>query len=156
MPPTEAQIARYLTKRVLPTIREHGWMVQAVFGDGEHDPPFAYTVGLTEAGLPELVLTAAPDDASAMILNAAAERMCATDGDGFTVGDEVDLGFTAALQIGAVSVAAVDEMLGVAVALYGDGVRALQVIWPSASGKWPNDPDWDHPHPQPVLAEGPA
>jgi hypothetical protein len=34
-------------------IREHGWMVQGVF---DADAPFAYTVGLTEAGLPELIL----------------------------------------------------------------------------------------------------
>lgn len=37
------------------TIRRHGWAVTAVLGD-DHEPPFAYTVGLSGFGHPELVV----------------------------------------------------------------------------------------------------
>lgn len=41
------------------TTRQPSWIVQYVLGD-ETDPPFAYTVGLHDLGLPELFLAARP------------------------------------------------------------------------------------------------
>ena len=40
---------------VRKTIRRHGWMVQYVESDRT---PFAYTIGLHDWGLPELLITA--------------------------------------------------------------------------------------------------
>lgn len=41
-------------------IRERGWMVQGVFDPTAERPPYMYTVGLTEAGLPELAFDDIP------------------------------------------------------------------------------------------------
>jgi hypothetical protein len=54
------------------TIRRHGWAIRAVPGDGE-DPPFAYTVGLTGFGHPELILFATSPAAAATVLNGLGE-----------------------------------------------------------------------------------
>lgn len=43
-------------QRTREKIKQHGWIVQGVF-DNETFNPFLYTVGLTEAGLPELMLS---------------------------------------------------------------------------------------------------
>lgn len=53
MPDSLQQRRLAYLERAKAVIREHGWMVQGVF---DADAPFAHTVGLTEAGLPELIL----------------------------------------------------------------------------------------------------
>ena len=49
----------YYDEVALPIIRRCGWMVQFVGGTRTY-APFAYTVGLTDAGLPKLVATGRP------------------------------------------------------------------------------------------------
>jgi hypothetical protein len=56
------------------TIRRHGWAVQAVLGDAD-GPPFAYTVGLTGFGHPELILFATSQATAAAVLNDLGERV---------------------------------------------------------------------------------
>lgn len=61
-----------IKKQLRALIAEHGWAVVGV----EHDfVPFAYTVGLTEKGLPELLLEGiGPMTGGQAILNELAER----------------------------------------------------------------------------------
>ncbi len=49
----------------------HGWAIQGVEGDRVH-PPGAYTVGLTDCGLPELVVTGMPIGKAMRLLNIVA------------------------------------------------------------------------------------
>jgi hypothetical protein len=51
------------------TIRRCGWALQAVLGDDEEGPPFAYTVGLSGFDHPELVLFATSQATAAAVLN---------------------------------------------------------------------------------------
>ena len=55
-------------------IEWHGWAVQGVERDRLH-PPWAYTVGLTLAGLPELVATGMSITRAAELLNDVAEHV---------------------------------------------------------------------------------
>lgn len=60
-------------ERIRNTISEAGHAVQYVAGD----PPWAYTIGLTGRGLPELILFGLDPRSSQWILNEAAELLLA-------------------------------------------------------------------------------
>lgn len=70
---TSKAIADY-TKQVENLIATHGWMVQAVFAT-DTEPGFAYTVGLSAKGLPELIVFALPPQHATAILNQVAQTM---------------------------------------------------------------------------------
>jgi hypothetical protein len=77
-------------------INGHGWAVQYVEGE---DRPFAYTVGLTDLGLPELLITGLPPRTAKRLLNSIAHDMVDDgtilrddDGDGYD-GDDGDSGY---------------------------------------------------------------
>lgn len=59
---------------IVRTIAEHGFAVQAVF-QGPDTPAFAYTIGLSLAGMPELVVPGLPPQVSHGILTGAARSM---------------------------------------------------------------------------------
>ena len=138
----------YLREEVLPRIRARGWLVQAV-GGSRLRAPFAYTVGLTAAGLPELVVTGLNSTRSGPLLNSAAayylqadplprhgERVCFSDGPCTEV---VDLPNP-------------EAHLFIATAVYPEAVRAQQLAWADDRGRWP----WERAHRssrggQPVL-----
>ena len=120
----------YLDTVILPLVHQNGWAVQGV--SGRH--PFAYTVGLTECGVPELVITGMDDCAAATVLNAIAGRVLREDLD---VGARVDL---SGLALEVLAVEHPDLHLLTATALYGDEVRGLQLVWPDDRGRYPWQP----------------
>jgi Domain of unknown function (DUF4262) len=128
----------------LVTVREgiarHGWMLQAVFpveaGDG---PPFVYTAGLAALGHPELVVYGLPHDTGGVILNELGRRVRA--GRRLVHGERLD-DVVEGFQVEVLAVAD-NQPLGVARRLYGPGVRALQIVYPDAEGRWPWEDDCD-------------
>jgi len=54
------------------TIADHGWVVQFVESEQR---PFAYTIGLHEKGLPELLVTGMQAQTSARLLNSIAHQI---------------------------------------------------------------------------------
>jgi uncharacterized protein DUF4262 len=128
-------------------VEEYGWAVQGVEGDGVH-PPWAYTVGLTAAGLPELVVTGLDPEPAAELLNDAARHIRLNGG---RVPDRY-LQLPGSGVAGIVTVAVPDAHLEVAVALYGSKIRALQLVLPDTAGRWPWDESYQGtPGGQPVL-----
>lgn len=115
-------------------IAEHGWAVQGVQRDRIH-PPWAYTVGLTALGEPELVVTGMPlrrasgliHDVAAHVLHATAPRP----------GEQIPLRDGPLIEIVKVSVPSAH--LVTAVEIYGPRLRALQVVHADDRGHWP----WD-------------
>ena len=143
----EADQADYHRDVVLPTIERYGWMVQAVGGDRLH-APFAYTVGLTEAGLPELLVTGLSQVRAATLLNRAGEHWLHVD---LEPGGGVQL-VVAGIRVEVVDLPTPSAHLFVADELYGEDVRAQQLVWADTRGVWP----WDRGHRagrggQPVL-----
>jgi hypothetical protein len=110
----------------------HGWAVQGVERDRVR-PPWAYTVGLTPAGRPELVVTGLPigratqllNDVAAHVLHAAAPRP----------GEQVPLRGGPLIEI--VEVAEPAAHLLLAAQFYGAGIRALQLVHADDRGHWP-------------------
>ncbi|MGB5112446.1 MAG: DUF4262 domain-containing protein [Mycobacterium sp.] len=123
---------------------KNGWAVQYV----ETAPPFAYTIGLSEAGLPELLVTGLSPEQSMSLLNVVAhylvQEVVPVPGDTMTFPKDPSVEF--------VEVTAPDVHMGWAVAFYGGPIRALQIAWRDAHGHSPWCPDFNSGGPrQPVL-----
>jgi Domain of unknown function (DUF4262) len=111
-------------------IRTHGWMVQYV---ESNRTPFAYTIGLHDWGLPELLITAVSPQRATRLLNAVA---CdAVTGRTLTSGQQIKL--TAGPLIEIVEMKHPDVHLKFAVAFGGPEIRALQLVWADGRGRWP-------------------
>jgi Domain of unknown function (DUF4262) len=115
---------------VRETIRKHGWMVQYVESDRT---PLAYTIGLHDWGLPELLMTAASPQRATRLLNTLARDAMA--GTALTPGKQIKI--PAGPRVEIVEMSRPDAHLKFAVALGGPDIRALQVVWADGRGRWP-------------------
>jgi Domain of unknown function (DUF4262) len=115
-------------------IAEFGWAVQGVERDRIH-PPWAYTVGLTLYGQPELVLTGMPLRRACGLLNDVAEHVMHAEAP--RPGDQIPWQGGPLMEI--VAVAEPSAHLVMAVEMFGTGVQALQVLHTDDRGHWP----WD-------------
>lgn len=134
----DSEIVDYL-KHLNGVIREHGWAVQGVERHGDQ-PAWAYTIGLTERGQPELLVTGLPLSQARILLNNVASHMINPAGHGPSPGDRTQLANGRQLEIVAVSEPL--EHLRFAVELYGDSVQACQLVYSDLEGRWP----WDRDH----------
>ncbi|MDP9102028.1 MAG: DUF4262 domain-containing protein [Actinomycetota bacterium] len=117
----------YLTEEVLPIIARAGWLVQGVSGSGPQ-APFAYTVGLTAMGRPELLVTGLEIEAAAMLLNR------------FAAGPDVEPGDVVEVDgryVEGVHIPHPEAHLYVADDLYGPDLRAVQLAWQDEHGHSP-------------------
>jgi hypothetical protein len=123
-------------------IRRHGWHSLCVIPDAdEPDVPWEYTIGLTEIGLPELILFGMPYRQSHPVLHGAVEQMQA---HGRPADDwrsqGVILGFEVSFR--ALPAFVLTEFACQA-AYYYEGspytVDVMQVVWPDKAGLFP----WD-------------
>lgn len=140
-------------RRQSELIDRYGWAVTAVFPtDDDQGAPFAYTVGLTAHGYPELIIAGLDPDTSRILLNDLARRVF-DRAEHFTVGQRIsDLlaGYDAVIVDGPATEALFP---GTAFARYGkDNVTLQQVVWPDQHGRFPWDEDYAiAPHAQPLL-----
>jgi hypothetical protein len=136
-------------------IDRHGWAVQGVQRDRLH-PPWAYTVGLTLAGMPELVVTGMPLAAATNLLNDVAHHVL--HAGELRPGEQVPLVDGPLIEI--VEMSHPELRLTTAVEFCGKGIRAVQLVHADDRGHWP----WEIGYRgvrggQPVLGErasGPA
>jgi hypothetical protein len=117
---------------MLAIIARYGWAVQGVERDRAR-PPWAYTMGLTVHGLPELVVTGLPLSRAAGLLNEVAAHVL--HAAALTPGQQIELDGGPAIEI--VKVAEPTAHLELAIQLYGRRVRALQVVHSDDRGHWP-------------------
>jgi hypothetical protein len=130
-----------ITRDSLETIIEYGHQVVAVFDDGRQPDgfvPFAYTVGRTAKGRPELLIAGPlPMQHMGVILNDLATY---DDENPLTTG--IDLPPSTILSGMPVRIIAADPVaaeMNQALNLFGDEVTALQVLWPDKRGLLPGD-----------------
>lgn len=123
----------------------HGWAVQHVESDRM---PFSYTIGLHDRGLPELLVTGLPAKDALWLLDSFAKRMAA--GLRAVPGDQVTLPANTRLEL--VDVEHPYAHMGMAIAIGGFGVTAVQLVWADGRGRWPWAPGFDDGRRrQPVL-----
>ncbi|MEU5554110.1 DUF4262 domain-containing protein [Micromonospora sp. NPDC047793] len=134
-----------------------GWAVTHVLpthDDPDTTAPFAYTVGLTAHGHPELITAGLPPEVAHTLLNDLAQRVY-DKAERFTHGQTVsDLiaGYDAIIIDGPPT----DDLHpGMAIARYGrDQIRLQQLVWPDQQGRFPWDSGYDFdPHVQPLIAD---
>jgi hypothetical protein len=118
-------------------INTYGWAVQGVERDGVH-PPWAYTVGLTPHRRPELVITGMGLRRATDVLNGVAAHLLHADAP--TPGTQAALLDGPLVEV--VKVTAPWAHLNVAVELYGQRIRGLQLIHADKRGRWPWDPEY--------------
>jgi len=116
-------------------IRGFGWTVQGVARFRLH-PPWAYTVGLTEAGLPELVATGLPVPRATELLNDVAAHIFHS-GTLPRPGDQIALVGGPLIEI--VELPEPAAHLFTAVEIFGGQIGALQLVHADERGHWP----WD-------------
>lgn len=129
-------------------IDRFGWAVVGVEGDRIH-PPWAYTLGLTPHGKPELVITGLPSPRATWLLNAVAPYVLETAVP--RPGEDVHVEGCPSMEV--VRVTRPAAHLTIAVDFYGPEIQALQLAYPDARGHWPWHPGFRGPHRggQPVL-----
>ena len=128
------------------TIADHGWVVQFVEDERR---PFAYTIGLHECGLPELLITGLQAQKSTRVLNSIAHMIV---DDGTTLQPAVHIDYQGEFLLEVVEVEHPDVHLKFAVALCGADIRAYQLVWTDDRRHWPWDRAWGHGRRrQPVL-----
>jgi Domain of unknown function (DUF4262) len=127
----DASYEDYLVQ-VHETVEDFGWAVQAVQCGGVH-PPWAYTVGLTEAGCPELVVTGMPATKAAALLNGVAGHVVHAAPP--QPGEQIQLSEGPLVEI--VQVTEPAAHLLVASQFYGRRIRALQLVHADYRGHWP-------------------
>jgi len=109
-----------------------GWTVQGVQRDRIR-PPWAYTVGLTAHGKPELVVTGLPLARAADLLNDVAPHVLHADAP--LPGEQVPLIGGPVIEI--VEVAEPTVHLVIAAEIFGPEIRALQLVHADDRGHWP-------------------
>jgi hypothetical protein len=140
--PVRNLIDDYL-RRQQAVIAERGWIwVNVMPRPGDPEPPFAYTVGLTEHRQPELLVAGLDPRAAHALLARLAERVV-HDREQLRHLQHVTVpGYTEMIIID--GTAAGDLQPNIAVALYGaEPVRLQQVVWPDPHGRFPWEPHYE-------------
>jgi hypothetical protein len=126
-------------------VRAHGWVIKC---DDEGTCPYAYTIGLHELGLPELLATGVTTDRALALLDYFTNDAIVNGPP--APGDRIVLSDTAMIE--AVQVDHPAAYMDLAVALFGPDLRAVQLVWTDLCGRWPWDAAFDYDGvTQPVL-----
>lgn len=116
-------------------------------GGSRDEAEFCYSVGLTEHGLPELIVMGLDSDPATRLVRVWGDYLL--DERVVLAGERLTSG---PWHTEAVRVAFPREHLLSADALYGDRVQALQLVWADNTGRMPWDPGHDPgPAGQPLL-----
>jgi hypothetical protein len=115
-------------------IESYGWMVQGVQRE-RHSPPYAYTVGLTGHGRPELAVTGLPFSRAGELLNGSAAHLLHAEVP--KPGEVIPLVGGPTIEI--VQVTVPTAHFPVAVHLFGPKIEVLQLVYADDRGHWP----WD-------------
>jgi len=143
--------------QVRQNILKFGWHVTGVLPE-PGSLAFTYTVGLTRfQDHPELIMLSLPNRQAQELLNILGGRV--RDGTRLEPG-RLEAGVSP-IKDYPVWLIPVDDWvshpLGVAKAIYGVEITALQVVWPDSSGRFPWEDGYNHVGcPQPLLGPPPS
>jgi hypothetical protein len=115
-------------------IDEHGYFIQSV-GKDRWRPPFSYTVGLTPHGHPEFLISGMSQCNASSLLNHVAHRLLFHDAAPYRAGDLHLWDGWPLIEV--VDVVEPTIHLVFAEELYGDSVRAVQLVYVDDRGQSP-------------------
>jgi hypothetical protein len=126
-------------------IRDHLWLVKCV---PDEKRPYAYTLGLHELGLPELLATGVTTDRALALMDYFAREVIENGPP--APGDRIPMSDIATFE--AVQVERPDVHMELGMMLFGPKLRALQLVWTDMRGRWPWDSAFNYcGMKQPVL-----
>lgn len=140
-------------------VEEHGWLVFDIpadepDGDGDGAPGFSFTTGLTERGLPEMLVYGLPENAGMNILNDLAARLIS--GERFSDGQPVEGLVHGDYRLQLWDTTWLQDPLGAAFRLYGEAnVKVRQLVVPDRQHRLPWEAEYETPYLQPLLFTGP-
>jgi hypothetical protein len=111
---------------------QHCWIVVGVQRD-RYRPPYSYTVGLSDHGKPELVVTGLPHRRALDLLNDVAAHLMHAEAP--VPGERVPL--TGGPLIEIVRVSEPSAHLGIATMFCGPQIPAIQLVYADDRGHWP-------------------
>jgi len=127
-------------------MKDHGWAVQFVEDDRR---PIAYTIGLHNLGLPELLVTGLQPQTAGRVLNSLGHQI--VEGGTF-LQPAMHIDYQGEFMFEVIDVDHPDVHLKYAVELCSPRIRAFQLVWTDARGHWPWERGWSHGRRrQPVL-----
>ncbi len=115
-------------------ISTYGWFIQFVERDRRR-PPFAYTVGLTPMGHPELLIAGLAARRSGNVLNSIAHGLLSHDDPAYVAGERHVWPGGRAIEV--VDIAEPAVHLVMANAIYGPALRAVQLVYADDRSRWP-------------------
>ena len=115
---------------IRPKIDSFGWFIQYVSGE-RNTAPYAYTIGLTEHGCPELIATGVTVQQAAALLNEGGDVMHRRQ---LAHGQRVTV---AGRRVEAVELPHPEAHLLFAGDVYGPALRAVQLVHADDCGVWP-------------------
>lgn len=142
-------------------IRQHGWMVQSVFPTQEMPgPSFAYTIGLHDQGVPEVLVIGLPAPVGHQLLNDVAQLLV----DARKAKQPLPQGrvthprWPMAFYLLPTTGQAASEWATGALNRSAGQAEFLQVCWPDTHGRLPWEPRFERKFVQiqPVLGPPPA
>lgn len=122
-------------------IDRYGWAVQAVF-PGEDSPGFAYSVGMADRGLPDVIVFGLPPEIAQRFVNHVCSEMAEK---GKAPPLETDLNhFAEGLPTRFVAVPReqADEYM-FAAKRRNPGYTAIQLVWPDNNSRFPWEPEFE-------------
>lgn len=132
---------QYWTK-ILSTIEKYGWFAQIV-GGTDNAPWFAYTIGLSDKNLPELLITGLHPEKAHEFINLVGKGLVAKKFEAHD-GELLNGILTVTLMLRELNVRDIEEIMTGFIQYAGDSTKPMkymQVLFPDANGKFPGDPD---------------
>lgn len=138
-------------------IASHGWMLQYVFPTQESEgPSFAYTIGLADQGLPELIVFALPQEIAHIAVSALINKLREVKNGGAPVLGKTDINFNFPVYVREVTAKDVADYAVQALRRSDGQAKFLQVCITDRHGLFPWEPGFSgDPKMYPVLGEGP-
>ncbi len=134
--PDESAEAEDHLDELRESLREHLWAVKCV-EDDKH--PYAYTLGLHELGMPELLATGVTTERALALFGLFAPE--AIQNGTPSPGDRIVWAENTMFE--AVEVDHPDAHMDLALKLFGPGLRAVQLVWTDMDGRWPWEAAFD-------------
>jgi hypothetical protein len=135
------KIKNQVWKDTLEIIKKNGWRVQPVLGSKE-SPSFAYTIGLSDKGLPELLVAGLHPSKANYVLDLVGKGLIDQTFHG-SDGETIDGVFTVPLKFRELHFQDVQNVMLGAIRYMADPKKPmtfLQVLFPDANGYYPGDP----------------
>lgn len=132
----------FLKKHEMDTIIKNGHQVRYIMADDDHES-FAYSVGRTVRDRPELLVTGPLDPQTLMVM--INEAAAYDDQHGLEPGEYPAATLLACpIRVVTVPDLEVAQMYGVTNQFGTDDTSALQIVWPDAQDRWPDNPEFEY------------